>query len=140
MLKYLAHINAPELRKVENRTQLVNSIRKHPLTKSGILSIARKLKLTSREVAQLMGISIRTFQRQGNNVQVSVSASELGIKLAELYEIGLNAFDGDKESFVKWLNLPIPAINNQIPIQLITTSLGIDLIIDELLRIEHSVY
>jgi len=139
-MRYLVHLNAPELKGVANRTELINSIRKHPLRKSRILSISRKFGLSPTEVAQIMGVSVRTYHRQKSNTPVSIFASELGVKLAELYELGLTTFDRDEKALQTWLSSPIPAINNEVPLELIKTNLGIDLIKDELLRIEHGVY
>lgn len=140
MIKYLIHIHAPELKGVSSKTQLIGLLRKHPLKKSGILSISKKFGFTPAEIALLMGVSIRTYHRQKASSPISVSASELGIKLAELYEVGLMTFNNDQEALLKWLSSPIPAINNQVPHELITTSLGIELVKDELMRIEHGVY
>ena len=140
MIKYLAHINAPELKGVTNKTQLINSIRRRPLRKSGILSISKKFGLSPTEIAQLMGVSIRTYHRQKGSSPVSIFASEIGIKLAELYEVGLTTFDRDEKALLTWFNSSIPAINNQVPLELIKTTLGIELVKDELVRIEHGVY
>mgnify|MGYP000353694700 FL=1 len=71
---------------------------------------------------------------------MTFAASENVVKLAELYEIGLSAFDNNSESFVTWLDSPIPALNNDKPIHLLSSSLGIDLVKEELLRIEYGVY
>jgi uncharacterized protein (DUF2384 family) len=54
--------------------------------------------------------------------------------------IGLIAFDNDIESFNQWLNTSIPALDHQRPIEIIHTSQGVDLVNNELLRIEYSVY
>ncbi len=53
---------------------------------------------------------------------------------------GLIAFDNDMEKFKHWLNSSIPALNNQKPIDLLITENGVNLLNNELLRIEHSVY
>lgn len=87
-----------------------------------------------------MGVSVRTFQRQRKTANITSAASENVVKLAELFEVGLATFDNDEESFLNWLNGPIPALNNEKPITLLSSNLGIDLVKDELLRIEHGVY
>lgn len=88
----------------------------------------------------MIGVSVRTYQRQKRTANISYAASENVLKLAELYEIGLNAFDNNEESFANWLNSPVPAINNEKPIGLLSSNLGIDLVKEELLRIEYGIY
>lgn len=120
--------------------ELIASLSEKPLKKAAIISISKKFGLSQKEAAYLAGVSLRTYQRQKRTRALSRSASELGIKLAELYEIGLTTFDQDKNSFLAWMKTPIPAINNYIPYSLINSTLGIELVKEELLRIEHGIY
>lgn len=53
---------------------------------------------------------------------------------------GLIAFDNDMKKFNHWLNSSIAALNHQKPIDLLITEDGVNLVNNELLRIEHSVY
>jgi putative toxin-antitoxin system antitoxin component (TIGR02293 family) len=110
------------------------------LKKKHAIRIASKFGMQQKDVAELIGISVRTFQRQEDNEIISSAASENVLKLAELYETGLAAFDNDKESFQMWMNAIIPALNNEKPIDLLTSNLGIDLVREELLRIEYGIY
>lgn len=125
---------------IDSRQRLWHAVRERPLRKKHVEHISRKLGLQQKATAELIGVSVRTYQRQSKATLMSFAASENILKLAELYEIGLSAFDNNKESFVTWLESPIPALNNDKPIQLLSSSLGIDLVKEELLRIEYSVY
>lgn len=140
MITFLEHLGETGLGEVDSRQGLWLAIRKRPLKKRHIILISKKLGLPQKEAAQLMGVSVRTFQRQRKTANITNAASENVVKLAELFDVGLATFDDDEESFLNWLNASIPALNNEKPITLLSSNLGIDLVKDELLRIEHGVY
>lgn len=88
----------------------------------------------------LAGISLRTFKAKPKSAALSFRVSEKVLALEELYKIGLDVFDSDKSSFQDWLKCKIPALDNNIPSDLLTSILGIDIVKEELLRIEHGIY
>jgi len=53
-----------------------------------------------------------------------------------LFEHGADVF-GSAESFRRWLDKPACGLDNQVPFALLHTSGGMDLIQDELIRIEY---
>lgn len=140
MIKFLEHLGEAGLGEVDSRQGLWRAIRQRPLKKRHVIFISNKLGLQQKNTAELIGVSVRTYQRQKRTANITNAASENVLKLAELFEIGLTTFDNDEESFLTWLNASIPALNNEKPISLLSSNLGIELVRDELLRIEHGVY
>lgn len=140
MLKFLEHLGEASLRNVDSRQRLYHVIRERPLKKKHVAHISFKLGLQQKETAELIGVSVRTYQRQKNTAPITNAASENVLKLAELFQLGLNAFDNDEKAFASWLNAPIPALNNETPVHMLSSSLGIDLVKEELLRIEYGIY
>jgi putative toxin-antitoxin system antitoxin component (TIGR02293 family) len=140
MIKFLEHLGETGLGEIDSRQGLWRAIRQRPLKKRHVISISKKLGLQQKDTAQLIGVSVRTYQRQRRTANITNAASENVLKLAELFEIGLTTFDNDEESFLNWLNASIPALNNEKPITLLSSNLGIELVKDELLRIEHGIY
>ena len=134
------HLGEAGLGEVDSRQGLWHAIRQRPLKKRHVIFIANKLGLQQKDTAELIGVSVRTYQRQKRTANITNAASENVLKLAELFEIGLTTFDNDEESFLTWLNASIPALNNEKPINLLSSNLGIELVKDELLRIEHGIY
>lgn len=125
---------------INTRQRLWHAVREHPLRKKHVEHISQKLGLQQKDTAELIGVSVRTYQRQSKATLMTSAASENILKLAELYEMGLSAFDHNEESFLTWLESPIPALNNEKPVQLLSSGLGIDLVKEELQRIEYGVY
>jgi putative toxin-antitoxin system antitoxin component (TIGR02293 family) len=140
MIKFLKHLGETGFSEVDSRQGLWHAIRQRPLKKRHVIFISSKLGLQQKHTAELIGVSVRTYQRQKRTANITNAASENVIKLAELYETGLTTFDADEESFHAWLSTPVPALNNERPIDLLSSNLGIDLVQDELLRIEHGIY
>lgn len=140
MIKFLEHLGEVNFGNIESRQGLWRAIKERPLKKKHVIFISHKLGIPQKDTAELMGISIRTYQRQKRTAPITHAASENVVKLAELYETGLKAFDNNEEAFVTWLNAQIPALNNEKPIHLLSSGMGIDLVKDELLRIEYGIY
>ncbi len=140
MMKFLEHLGEAGLGEVDSKQGLWRAIRQRPLKKRHVIFISKKLGLQQKDTAELIGVSVRTYQRQRKTANITNAASENVLKLAELFEIGLTTFDNDEDSFLTWLNASIPALNNEKPITLLSSNLGIELVKDELLRIEHGIY
>ena len=64
--------------------------------------------------------------------------SERILQIEILYSKGEVVF-GDRENFTKWLETNNLALGDILPLDLLKTSFGIQLLIDELIRIEHGV-
>lgn len=58
----------------------------------------------------------------------------------ETFDIGMKAFDNNEYNFNHWLKSEIPALGNRIPRQLLDTTEGEELVKNELIRIDWSVY
>ena len=91
-------------------------------------------------MSSLADISLRAFKTKAKSSPLSFHISERVVLLQDLYQIGLDVFDSSESSFHDWLKSKIPALDNNIPSDLLTSILGIDIVKEELLRIEHSIY
>lgn len=94
---------------------------------------------TLQEWASYLHISERTIQRyETENKSFDPTQSEKILQIAMLYRYG-NAVFGDESSFSQWLQANNLALGGVQPKQLLDSSFGIELIKDELGRIEHGV-
>jgi putative toxin-antitoxin system antitoxin component (TIGR02293 family) len=85
---------------------------------------------------QVFDVSLKTMLRyQKENKNLNARNSEIALKLLNLFNKGMEIF-GNMNSFMSWLNKESYGLGNQIPIHLMNTNTGIDLIEEELLRIE----
>ena len=89
------------------------------------------------DVAQLFDISLKTILRyRDTNRTLSPAAGELVLIMLALFRHGEEVF-GSISEFRDWLGTPAYGLGNQIPFELMQTSGGVDLIDDELMRIEY---
>jgi len=92
--------------------------------------------LTKEQLASMFHISLKSLMRYRDSRQkLNPAQSEQVLKLKALHKKGTELFGNDK-AFHRWLDKPAFGLGNRIPVKLMNTSTGIDLIMDELKRIE----
>jgi putative toxin-antitoxin system antitoxin component (TIGR02293 family) len=88
-------------------------------------------------IAEIVELTNKTISKyKVNNTKFSPIRSELMLKLIVLYHQGVTIF-GTKEAFISWLTKPAFGIDDHVPFDLIKTSDGIDLVTEELDRIQY---
>jgi putative toxin-antitoxin system antitoxin component (TIGR02293 family) len=109
------------------------------IPKKAMLFLLNKISLTIQELSNIMHISERTFQRFDDSSLVKSEYSEKAIELARLYARGEEVF-GSLDKFKAWVKTPSYVFKNQTPFTLLDTSIGFDLVLKELGRIEHGIF
>lgn len=85
----------------------------------------------------IFNMSVKTMVRyQKDNKKLNPRTSEIALKFINLIKKGEEIF-GSITSFNSWLNKPAFGLGNALPISLLNTHTGMDLIEEELLRIEY---
>lgn len=130
---------------MEYRSLFDNKIKLNQLIMSGLPyslfeTMRYKTPFTKDEWAGFLDISIKTLDRyKQSNKHFKVSQSEKIVGMMEVLERGVNVF-GKMEIFKHWLYSTIPAFSDTRPIDLLITSYGRELVLDELTRIEHGIF
>jgi putative toxin-antitoxin system antitoxin component (TIGR02293 family) len=89
------------------------------------------------KIAQLFDTSLKTLIRyREEEKKLRPAESELALKIVGLFRKGVEIF-GTMAEFKSWLDVPAFGLAQQTPFDLMQTSGGIDLIMDELYRIEY---
>jgi putative toxin-antitoxin system antitoxin component (TIGR02293 family) len=125
-------------KKIQVQMDMVDLI-EQGLTKESAIHLAKALSITNKRLAELLPISKRTLERYHAKKHLDRATSQQLISLARLTARGFEVF-GDPDKFVEWMNAPCTVLGERTPISLITTQIGIDMVLDELGRIEHGVY
>lgn len=85
---------------------------------------------------QFLGLSLKTLQRYVQESKpLSPREGEAVLKLEALYKKGVEIF-GNRDEFNSWLKEPEYGLGWQVPLDLLSTSTGIDMVMEELIRIE----
>ncbi|GAA4456924.1 hypothetical protein GCM10023189_26880 [Nibrella saemangeumensis] len=89
------------------------------------------------QLALVFDTSVKTFQRyEREEKNLSPQDSEKALKIFVLFSKGAEVF-GSVNHFRRWMDKPAYGLGGQTPFDLLHTSGGIDLIMDELIRIEY---
>lgn len=93
--------------------------------------------LSKEELSGLLDVSFKTIQRyQKEQKKLNALNSEQLLKMIGLYQKAEEVF-GTIESFNRWLRKPAIGLGGKTPLSFMKTSGGIDLILEELYRIEY---
>lgn len=96
-----------------------------------------KLFGRKERLADLLNISVKTMQRyQKEKKNLNPLNGEMVLKFIALFKQGLIVF-GLRKAFLNWLDKPAIGLGNNRPFDLLKTSNGIDLVKEELVRIEY---
>ena len=93
--------------------------------------------LSNEMIEAALNKTIKTFQNyKEKHTTLDAVTSEKLLKLFALYQKGSEVF-GSTEAFSEWLSKPAYGIGNRIPQTIMDTMTGVDLIYEELIRIEY---
>ena len=85
---------------------------------------------------EVFDVSLKTMLRyQKEGKKLTPRNSEIALKLLNLFDKGIEIF-GSMDSFMVWLKKKAYGLGNEVPLTLMNTNTGIDLIEEEIIRIE----
>lgn len=108
------------------------------LTKASLLALKEAAGLSWQQLADILHVTVRTLQRYKPNQTLPTSLSERLLRLADVYAKGYEVFE-DRMMFQRWMEEPVPALGNVVPLSLLPSLYGMDTIMKELGRIEHGI-
>ena len=129
---------AYELKESFDSNRLVTLVREG-VQFSVFSKLLKRISFSLQEWSSFLHLSERTMQRyQKENKTFDISSSEKIIQITILYEFGVSVF-GNKENFDSWLIAKNVALGSK-PIELLDTVFGIEIINNELIKIEHGIF
>jgi putative toxin-antitoxin system antitoxin component (TIGR02293 family) len=108
------------------------------IPKGAVSRLAKHLSIGLQEMAPLLAVNLRTIQRYKDEKVFSRSVSERVLRIALVVSKGEEIF-GSREQFNIWLKESNRAISDKRPLDLLVSDFGIDLVLDELGRIEQGI-
>ncbi|SDD16522.1 type II RES/Xre toxin-antitoxin system antitoxin [Niabella drilacis] len=128
----------PVFKTVRNTADFIDRIR-DGLPKKALDHLARIMGVSDAQIAGIIHTSDRTLRRYTPAQKLNAGQSERIIELARLYARGADVFDG-LANFKTWMATPVDALGAKKPIEFLDTSMGIELLTDELGRIEQGIF
>jgi len=123
---------------VKNIADFIHCIRAG-VPKKALDNLVEVTGIGNSEMAGIVRTSERTLRRYSANQKLNAEQSERVIELAKVYSRGEEVF-GSLDAFREWMNGTVFALGNKKPKELLDTSMGIEMIMDELGRIEHGIF
>lgn len=125
-------------RKVRNQLDLID-LSKRGISKRSLAHLAEFMCFSMRQMAELLPVTDRTIQRYSPEDHFNPTVSEHILQIAEVAARGSDVF-GDMNRFLSWMNHPNKALGDRIPNSLLSSRFGLEMVLDELGRIEHGVF
>jgi len=122
---------------INQRTDLINIARSGIQTKY-ISKIQTYTSLSDKELSSLLPISQRQLFRYTPSHKLNKEITAHLIQLLEMFQKGFTLFG--EEKFKIWIRTPNKVLSNNQPLEIMDTSIGIEMIEDVIGRIEHGVY
>jgi len=122
---------------LQKRTDLIDLIRTGIQTKY-LESIQNYTTLNDKELIKILPISKRQLERYPPSHNLNKEITSHLLQIIQLYQKGYKLFGTDK--FNLWIRTQNKILNHHKPIELMDTSIGIEMIEDVIGRIEHGVY
>lgn len=121
---------------IPDRTALVLSALQG-VSATRFFEIAELTGYRREQLAEVFDTSLKTFQRyEREQKKLNPQDSEKVLKIMVLFQTGEAVF-GTADAFRCWMDKPAYGLGNQVPFALLHTSGGIDLVLDEVVRIEY---
>jgi putative toxin-antitoxin system antitoxin component (TIGR02293 family) len=140
MAKTLALLYNISMDNVDDNTILyvISEVRKG-IAYSSFTNAVKSVPLTLKEWSEILDLSERTMQRYKKEKKAfDTLQSEKIVQVTLLARYGKEVF-GDEKKFNLWLNTENLSLGRIKPKELLDSSFGIDLLKDELTRIDHGV-
>ena len=128
----------PPFNTVENVSDFINCIREG-VPKKALDNLIEVTGINATEMAGIIRTSDRTLRRYQPKQKLNPEQSERVIELAKVYSRGEEVF-GTLDAFREWMNSSVMALGNKKPKEFLDTSMGIEMLMEELGRIEHGIF
>ncbi|MEA1910235.1 MAG: antitoxin Xre/MbcA/ParS toxin-binding domain-containing protein [Spirochaetota bacterium] len=132
------HLLETDLGQQSETVQVIKSL-ELGISAAAIEEIASYLDITINELMEYLHISLSTWNRRKKAGKLDFNLSDKVFQVSKLLEYAENVF-GNSEKVSFWFKRPSIVFENLQPVELIGSLSGINLIKDELIRIEHGVY
>jgi putative toxin-antitoxin system antitoxin component (TIGR02293 family) len=100
--------------------------------------VAESLQVPKNQLYELLHMSPRTAQRAAG-ARLDVEKSDHLVQISKVYARCVGIF-ADQVKAMKWLKSPNYALGDVVPLSLMDTNEGIELVQDALTRLEYGVY
>ena len=99
-------------------------------------TLRENLNISTRELAQMLSISVRTLQRVGEDEHFNALVSGRLMTIAKVFAHAVDVFESEQRA-AEWLKTPCRALADNRPIELLDTPEGAELVLSEIEAIAY---
>jgi len=123
----------------DQRSYLLIKLVREGIPYDDFSAISNLSPFTLKEWANFLNVSTRTLERHKDENKVfRQEQSERILSIYQLFNYGVSVFE-HKENFFNWISSKSIALGGVKPKELLDTSIGINMVKDELGRLEHGI-
>ena len=100
----------------------------------------QELNSSQGVILEIAGLSPRTLARRKVEGRLTAEESDRIARLATVISAAEGLFEDDHDAAVSWLNSPVKALGQEVPVELLKTEAGTRDILDLIERLEHGVF
>ena len=97
-------------------------------------------KLARARLASIISVAPRTLDRRQKEKRLKSDESERLFRVANLYRLATELFNGDEAAAAHWMEAPRPALGGIAPLELARTEVGGRRVETLIGQLEHGVY
>ncbi len=110
------------------------------LSFSRVHRFSKATGLTVAEVVKTLQIPLRTLARRKARGALTRLESERLVRLARIFDLAVELWEGDAAAALAWLKKPAPALAGAPPLDMAKTEIGARAVEDLIGRLEFGVY
>jgi putative toxin-antitoxin system antitoxin component (TIGR02293 family) len=123
---------------ITGKFDYLNIIRKG-LSRKSLDYLMKNTGISALEMSDILHTTDRTLRRYTEDTVLNPEQSERALEIARLYTRGTEVFES-LDGFKEWMNSSVVALGSKKPKEFLDTSLGIEILMEELGRIEHGIF
>jgi putative toxin-antitoxin system antitoxin component (TIGR02293 family) len=101
--------------------------------------VASLLTISREQLAQILGITVRTLQRKaGADERLGPAASDRLARVRRIHDLAIHVL-GDQQKASRWMTSVSRPLGGQLPVQLLDTDIGTQRVEQELYQIKYSI-
>jgi len=104
------------------------------------ISLTKSMEVSNQHLAELVQISDRTLIRRRKDGILKSDESERLLRIARIFTLAVNLFDGDGSSAHNWLSKSNRALGGEAPLEASKTEEGSREVENLITRLEHGVF
>jgi len=112
---------------------------KSGLTYAALEDFMSMSALHLEDMSAILHVNSRTLRRFTSDQLLSLAMSEKLVSLLRLYKLGHEVF-GNADIFNDWMRRPVRGLGYELPLTMLVTAIGTEIVSDELVRLSYGVY